>query len=205
MIEYLRGILLEQSDGHVVVDVGGVGYGLSVPATTQRSMGEPGGEVALWVRTYVREDTLRLFGFATRHEREVFDVFLGLSGIGPGTGLAILSTLSVADIVQATLAGDISRFKGVKGVGPKTAEKLLLELRGKVKRLAAGLTPEERQESAMAEAVLPTEAARDAVAALEALDVRPAQARKAVALALEALGSEATVQDLVREGLKHRR
>lgn len=205
MIEYLRGILLEKADGHLVLDVGGVGYGLSVPETTSRAIGDPGSEAAVWVRTYVREDTLRLFGFATRHEREVFDVFLTISGIGPGAGLSILSTLTVAEIVQATMSGDISKFKGVKGVGPKTAEKLILELKGKVKRLAAGLTTEERQEAVMAETALPTEAARDAVAALEALDVRPAQARRAIELALEALGADAPVQALVREGLKYRR
>jgi Holliday junction DNA helicase RuvA len=206
MIEYLRGVLLEKSDGHLVVDVNGVGYGLSVPETTARAAGDPGSEISLWVRTYVREDALRLFGFATRHEREVFDVFLSLSGIGPGTGLSILSTLSVAEIVQATMAGDASRFKGVKGVGPKTAEKLILELKGKVKRLAVGLTPEERQDAAASpEPVLATEAANDAVAALEALEVRPQQARRAVALALEALGSQATASELVREGLKYRR
>lgn len=205
MIEYLRGVLLEKSDSHLVVDVGGVGYGLSVSQTTSGSLGEAGSEVALWVRTYVREDTLRLFGFATRHEREVFDVFQSVSGIGPGTGLSILSTLSVAEIVQATMTGDISRFKNVKGVGPKTAEKLILELKGKVKRLSAGLTPEEKQESALVETALTTEAARDAVAALEALEVRPAQARRAVSLALEALGPEASTAALVREGLKYRR
>lgn len=205
MIEYLRGILLEKAEGHLVVDVGGVGYGLSVSATTAQAVGDPGGEAALWVRTYVREDTLRLFGFATRHEREVFDVFLTISGIGPGAGLSILSALTVADIVQATLSGDITKFKAVKGVGPKTAEKLILELKSKVKRLAAGLTPEERTDAAMTGAALPTEAARDAVAALEALDVRPAQAAKAIATALETLGPDASVQALVREGLKYRR
>lgn len=205
MIEYLRGVLLEKAEGHLVVDVGGVGYGLSVPEPTARAAGEPGGEVALWVRTYVREDALRLFGFATRQEREVFDVFLGLSGIGPGTGLSILSSLSVAEIVQATVSGNISRFKAVKGVGPKTAEKLILELKGKVKRLAGGLTAEERQESTAAEGALATAAAQDAVAALEALEVRPVQARRAIALALEALGPAATTEALVREGLKYRR
>lgn len=205
MIEYLRGILLEKSEGHLVLDAGGVGYGLSVPDTTSRALGDPGSEAALWVRTYVREDTLRLFGFATRHEREVFDVFLSLSGIGPTTGLSILSSLTVAEIVQATMAGDISRFKKVKGVGPKTAEKMLLELKSKVKRLAAGLSPDERETATATEPALPTESARDAVAALEALEVRPLQARRAVALALEALGPEASVQALVREGLKYRK
>lgn len=204
MIEYLRGILLERADGHLVVDVGGIGYGLSVPETTARTVGETGGEVALWVRTYVREDTLRLFGFATHHEREVFDIFMGLSGIGPVIGLAILSRLTVPELIQATLAGDVARFKTVKGVGQKMAEKLILELKSKTARLAAGLTPEERQE-ASAEMVPLTEAAQDAVAALETLDVRPVQARRAIGLALEALGPDATVEALVREGLKYRR
>jgi Holliday junction DNA helicase RuvA len=188
-----------------VVEVGGVGYGLSVPATTAGALGQPGSQAALWVRTYVREDTLRLFGFATRHEREVFDIFLGLSGVGPGTGLAILSALSVREILQATMAGDAARFKAVKGIGQKMAEKLILELKGKTGRLAAGLTPEQAREAAAGEPALATDAARDAVAGLEGLDVRPAQARRAVALALEALGAEASAEALVREGLKYRR
>jgi len=205
MIEYLRGVLLERTDGHLVVEVGGVGYGLSVPATTAGALGQPGSQAALWVRTYVREDTLRLFGFATRHEREVFDIFLGLSGVGPGTGLAILSALSVREILQATMAGDAARFKAVKGIGQKMAEKLILELKGKTGRLAAGLTPEQAREAAAGEPALATDAARDAVAGLEGLDVRPAQARRAVVLAVEALGVEASVEALVREGLKYRR
>jgi Holliday junction DNA helicase RuvA len=201
MIEFLRGILLERSDGHVVVDVGGVGYGLSVPVGTSARLGEAGAEVALWVRTYVREDTLRLYGFATRHEREVFDVFLTLSGIGPAVGLAVLSQMSIGEIVGATVAGDAARFRKVKGIGPKLADKLILELKGRAERLAAGMSPQEMRESAALESPLPTDAARDAVAALEALDVRPAAAR----LALEALGPDASTETLVREGLKHRR
>lgn len=204
MIEYLRGILLERRDDHVVVDVGGVGYGLSVPTTTAEALGDPGAEVALWVTTYVREDILRLFGFATRHEREVFGVFIGLPGVGPSIALAILSQLSVAEIVQATLTGQPTVFKSVKGIGQKTSEKLILELKGRADRLAAGLEPEERR-MATEEALPAGESARDAIAALEALDVRPIQARRAIGLALEALGPDAPVEDLVREGLKYRR
>ncbi|MCL5269303.1 MAG: Holliday junction branch migration protein RuvA [bacterium] len=205
MIEYLRGILLEKGDNHLVLDVGGVGYGLTVPATTLRGVGEPGAETALWVLTYVREDVLRLFGFLTRHEREVFEVFIGISGVGPAIGLALLSSLTVGEIIQATMTGDVRHLKSVKGIGQKMAEKLLLELKGRVTRLAEGLAPEELQQAVAAETPLPTEAARDAVAALEALEVRPAQARRAVGLALDALGVGASVEALVREGLKYRR
>lgn len=206
MIEYLHGILLEHADGHVLVNVGGVGYGLSISGMTAQALREVGSETTLWVRTYVREEALRLFGFATRHEREVFDVFLGLPGVGPSIGLAILSRLSIAEIVQASLAGDSSRFKLVKGIGPKLAEKLVLELKGKAKRLAAVIPPEERQEIiAAAEISLPNEAAQDAEAVLIALEVRPIQARKAILTAIENLGPEATTEALVREGLKYRR
>ena len=135
MIEYLRGILLEHSDGQVVLDVGGVGYGLAVSARTAAVLGEPGAEAALWVRTWVREEALRLFGFATRHEREVFDVFMGLSGVGPAMGLAILSALSVGEIIQATMAGDASRFHAIKGIGPKKLAKMTPYLKfGSVKK-----------------------------------------------------------------------
>src|SRR5688572_3802349 len=105
MIEFLRGTLLEKNPEHVVLEAGGVGYGLTVPAPTSAQAGEPGESLSLWVRTYVREDTLRLFGFATRHEREVFDVMLGLSGIGPSLAITILSSLSIAEIVQAAASG----------------------------------------------------------------------------------------------------
>lgn len=204
MIEHLKGILLERRDQHLIVDVGGVGYGLTVSLPTAQRAGEPGHEVSLWVRTYVREDTLRLFGFSTRHEREVFDVFLGLSGVGPATGLAILSEMTVGELVQATLSGDVRRFRKVKGIGQKLAEKLILELKSRVERLAAGLSPEERVEAA-GSPLLPTDAARDAVAALEVLGVAPDRARKAIELALSALGEAAETEDLVREGLRHRR
>ncbi len=204
MIEYLRGILLERSDNHIVLDVQGVGYGLTVPSTSAERLGDPGAEAALWVLTYVREDQLKLYGFVTRHEREVFEVFLGISGVGPSIGLAVLSTMTIGEIIQATMTNDASRFKKVKGIGQKMAEKLIIELKGRTARLAAGIAPEELKEASF-EIPLKTDAARDAVAALEALDVRPAQARKAVGIAMELLGEDASVEALVREGLKHRR
>ena len=205
MIEHLTGTLLEkEADGHLIVDVQGVGYGLSVPASTMEKVGEPGGGVKLWVRTYVREDILRLFGFATRHEREVFDVFLGMSGVGPAIGLAVLSQLTIAEIVQSVAAGDARALRKVKGIGPKMADKLLLDLKGKIDRLAASLPAQERVQVASLEPLPASEAARDAIAALEALDVKAVQARKAVSLALEILGEDAPTEALVREGLKHR-
>jgi Holliday junction DNA helicase RuvA len=205
MIEYLRGTLLRREANLLTVAVNGVGYGVSVPAPVLDRVGEPGAVVELWIRTYVREDQLRLFGFLTPHQREAFDVFLGLSGVGPNLGLAILSSLTITEIVQAAMAGDARPFKAVKGVGPKMADKLLLELKDKTDRLAGGLEAGERPAAAVDNELrdMP-EAARDAVAALEALGVKPAQARKAITLALEELGAEAAAADYVRVGLRNR-
>ena len=116
MIEFLRGILLEKEDSHLVVDVQGVGYGVTIPASTGQKIGPVGSEVTLWVLTYVREDILKLFGFATRHEREVFEVFLGMSGVGPSVGLAVLSGMTNGEIIQAVMTGDAERFRKIKGI-----------------------------------------------------------------------------------------
>jgi Holliday junction DNA helicase RuvA len=204
MIEYLDGILLERHEQRLVLGVGGVGYGVTVSARTAATLGAVGQPARLWVRTFVREDVLRLYGFARPAERDAFDLLLGISGVGPAICLALLSEMSVGDILQAAVAGDARRFTRVKGIGKKLAEKILLELKGKTVELAACLTPEEHH-AAIGGPELAGVAARDAVAALEALDVPLAQARRAVAKALEILGAETTTEALVKEGLRHRR
>ncbi|MCE5230687.1 Holliday junction branch migration protein RuvA [bacterium] len=203
MIEFLHGQLLARNGNHLVVGVGGVGYGVTVTAQTAENAAN-NGEVRLWVRTYVREDALRLFGFAQIYERAAFDEIMEVPGVGPALALTLLSSLSVGEIIQAAMLGDVARFKKIKGIGQKMAEKLVLELKGRAEKLAAELPAEARTETVNEPG--PTgEAARDAVAALEALDVKPAQARRAIMLAIEAIGNDATVEQLVREGLKYRR
>lgn len=203
MIEYLHGKLLTRHGNHLIVDVGGVGYGVTVTAPTAESI-EGGGEVRLWVRTWVREDALKLYGFGHHYERAAFDEIMEVPGVGPALALTILSSMSIGEIIQAALLGDAARFRKIKGIGQKMAEKLILELKGRVERLAAELPADARGEVTTEPG--PTgAAARDAVAALEALEVRPQQARRAITLAIEALGAEASVEDLVREGLKYRR
>src|SRR5262249_35460999 len=148
----------------------------------------------------------RLYGFPTRHERDVFEILMAMNGVGPGIALAILSSMSIAEIVQAAARGDAARFKRVKGVGPKLAEKLLLEIKNRADRTAKGLAPEALAAAQGEAAKVPLgENARDAAAALEALGVAPAQSIRAIGKALETLGEAASVEDLVREGLKHRR
>ncbi len=209
MIEQLTGIIAHKEENHVVLDVGGVGYGLDVSSRTAQSLGEIGTEARLWVVTYVREDALDLYGFQTRGEREVFEIFLGISGVGPKLSLAILSHFSIEQLVQIILKNDAQTLKAVPGIGMKTAEKLLVELKGRVKRLSAGIEPSRLADltaasPAAGEFEPKSDRARDAVSALEALDLQPLAARRAVAKALSVLGPDADAESLVREGLRHR-
>ena len=211
MIEHLTGTILDKGEEHVVLEVGGVGYGLDVPAPTASSLGGPGSEASLWVQTYVTETDLSLYGFGSRGERDLFQVCLGISGVGPRLGLAILSTFTAEDLIGIVMNGDAQTLKQVPGIGLKKAEKLLLELKGRVDRLAEGIEPSRRVELGRpgslggAAPLLATQPAREAAAALEALDIQPSASRRAISRALEILGPEAGVEDLVREGLRHRR
>lgn len=132
MIAHLRGTLLEKHPGLVVVDVGGVGYEVTVPLPTYRSLGDAASTVELHVHTHVREETLALFGFATRREKELFVVLLGVNGIGPKTAVAVLSGLGVDELVETVRRRDAGRLAAVPGVGRKTAERIILEVSDRI-------------------------------------------------------------------------
>jgi len=209
MIEHLGGTVIFKAEDHVVLDVNGVGYGLDLTARTSEVIGGVGAQAKLWVHTHVREETLSLFGFLTPGERRVFQIFLEVSGVGPKLALAILSSFSVEALVQIIMRNDANTLKTVPGVGLKKAEKLLVELKGKVKQLSAGIEPARLAElgggrTTAGEFEPGTQTGRDAVAALEALDIPPSVARRAIARAIENLGETAPVEALVREGLRYR-
>jgi Holliday junction DNA helicase RuvA len=211
MIEHLRGMLIHRDGNHVVLETGGVGYGLEVTASVEQSLPGSGMETRLWVYTVVREEEISLYGFSSPAEREVFEIMLGIGGVGPKLAMAIVSRFAVDQLIQIVMTGDVHSLKSVPGVGLKKAEKLLLELKGRVKRLTMGITPGRLAELAAAGSVeaamgdLPkTPAVHDAVAALEALEVPGPAARRAVGCALELLGREVGTESLVREALRHR-
>ena len=136
MIGSLHGRLSEKQPSRLVVDVQGVGYELQVPLSTFYGLGEVGSDVSLRVHTHVREDALSLFGFATRLELDVFERLIGISGVGPRLALAVLSGIEPPELVRAVRAGDVVRLTKIPGVGKKTAERIVLELKD---RLPAGL------------------------------------------------------------------
>ncbi len=132
MIGQIRGKLLEKHPPQIVVDVHGVGYELDVPMTTFYQLPATGAEVTLYTHLVVREDAHQLYGFATEAERRVFRQLLKISGIGARTALSVLSGLSVADLRAAISSQDTGRLTKIPGIGKKTAERLLLELRDKL-------------------------------------------------------------------------
>lgn len=143
MIGQLRGRLAEKRPNQVLVDVGGVGYQVQIPLSTFAALGDLHGEVALLVHTHVREDQLALYGFLTAREKQLFELLLSVSGVGPSLALKILSGMSVEEIIPAVRRGDVVGLTRIPGVGRKTAERVVVELRDK---LAAAETaaPERR-------------------------------------------------------------
>ena len=142
MIAFLRGRILDKQPNRIVVDVNGVGYDLSVPLSTFYGLADVGGEIALRVHTHVREDALALYGFATRLEQDLFERLIGVSGIGPKVGLAVLSGIEPMDLIRAIERGDLARLTAIPGVGKKTSERIVLELKDRLPRVEAAAAGE---------------------------------------------------------------
>jgi Holliday junction DNA helicase RuvA len=137
VIAHLRGRILEKHPHRVVVDVNGVGYEVAVPLSTFYGLAEPGGEIALRIHTHVREDQLALYGFATTLEQDLFERLIGVSGIGPKLALAVLSGIEPLDLIRAIERGDVARLTAIPGVGKKTSERIVLELKDRLPRASA--------------------------------------------------------------------
>ena len=187
MIGQLRGTLVARNPPQVLLDCHGVGYEVDVPMSTFYNLPALGETVTLLTHFVVREDAQILFGFATASEREAFRQLIRISGVGPRTALSVLSGMSVADIAQAVTAQDAGRFTKVPGIGKKTAERLLLELKGK---LGADL--------GVAGAVVASDAQADILQALQALGYSDKEA----ALALKALPGDVGVSEGIKLALK---
>lgn len=199
MITHLRGTLTHKSPTRAVIDVGGVGYGLAISLATYERLPQAGAETETLTHTYVREDRLELFGFADEVEREMFGLLIGVSGIGPTSAQMILSGLSVADLQQAIHGERVTELTQVKGVGPKTARRIVLELKDRIRPIPGD--GDDRQPGAGAAA---DPVAEEAVLALEALGYAAAAARKAVTAARKAAGDGVSVQSLIKSALRQR-
>lgn len=132
MIAHLRGKLMQKDPSRVIVDVNGVGYEVVVPLTTLTALPDAGADVSIDIHTHVREDIIALYGFSTRRERAIFEKLMTISGIGPKLAITILSGGSVEQLITAIKRGDLARLTAIPGVGKKTAERIILELKDKL-------------------------------------------------------------------------
>jgi len=197
LIAHLRGRISEKHPNRVVVDVSGVGYDVFVPLSTFYGMGEAGSDIALRIHTHVREDALQLFGFATSLEQELFERLIGVSGIGPKVALAVLSGIEPKELIRAIERGDLARLTAIPGVGKKTSERIVLELKDRLPRVSADIVP------VMGDGDEKPIAVRDDVlSALVNLGYHRPLAEKAVASAIKDVpdsGFERTLKQALRE------
>ena len=195
MIEYIRGTVAELTPVQAVIETGGVGYALAISLNTYSAI-QGKGEARLFVHEAIREDAYQLFGFATRQERELFLLLIGVAGIGGQTARAVLSALTPGELADAIRTGNDRVLRSVKGIGPKAAQRIIVELRDKVD-LAGGGTPG---------GILPPagpagEVREEAVAALTTLGFQPAQVRKAVDAILKG-DPTLPLEKIIKQGLK---
>lgn len=193
MIAHLVGTLLEKHVQRLVVDVGGVGYDVQVPLSTFYAVGEPGARVTLRIHTHVREDALQLFGFVTALELSLFQRLIAVSGIGPKVALAVLSGIEPNDLIRAVKGSDIARLTRIPGVGKKTSERIVVELKDRL--------PQVEEPAASDTAVDASDVRDNVLSALVNLGYQRASVEKVVDTVLRKIESR-EFEPLLREVLK---
>ena len=194
MYYHIKGTLVLKNPGEAVIDAGGVGYYLIISFNTFETLPEVGNQCKLLTYLHVKEDILQLYGFAGQKERDVFKVLIGISGIGPKLALTVLSRMAPADLEQAVAQQDMTRLTAISGIGKKTAERLLVELKGKI---AEALVPGLPSAKGGAPA-----AADPATDALMSLGLSYPEAKAAVDRARAKLGDQAPLELVVRDAIK---
>ena len=196
MIDYVSGKLAAKKPTEAVIDVGGIGYKVMIPTSTFEKLPATGKEVAVLTHHYVREDAMILFGFATPEERTVFNLMLAVSGVGPKLALAALSALRPSEIRDRVLEGDSAMLTRIPGVGKKTAERLIIELRDRFEKTSFG-------SSSTSSKGKPSVSYRaDALGALEALGLSRSAAEKAILTVLRSNPDITSAEDLIRLALR---
>jgi holliday junction DNA helicase RuvA len=196
VIAHLRGRIFAKQPNRLIVDVNGIGYDVAVPLSTFYGLGEPGADIALRIHTHVREDALLLYGFATELEQDLFERLIGISGIGPKVALAVLSGIEPTELVRAVERGDVARLTAIPGIGKKTSERMVLELKDRLPRARAAT-------DGAGDAAFSAPSLRDDVlSALVNLGYHRPLAEQAADAALEAApdgGFERTLKQALRE------
>jgi holliday junction DNA helicase RuvA len=196
MIAYIQGEILKKSPHSVVIEAGGLGYEVMVPLSTFYTLPEKNERVSLHVHTHVREDSLLLFGFRTDAEKELFTMLISISGIGPKLAIGVLSGMGPQDLLESIAAGDAVRLRAIPGVGKKTAERIVLELKEKAGRILG----EKATETAVPPADIQAHT-DDALSALVNLGYPLKSAKQAIEVVLQGHGVR-TLEELIKGALK---
>jgi Holliday junction DNA helicase RuvA len=196
MIALLTGKIAHKSPDFIILDVNGVGYRVQIPFSTYYALPAEGGSVSLQIHTSVKEDAINLYGFRTQQEKEVFQLLIGVSGVGPKLANGILSNSEPSELAESLMRGDLARLSAIPGIGKKTAERLVLELKEKVKKL--GITQTQTQD--VAPAAAKQEIREDVLSALINLGYKEAVVQKA--LGEIRIAEEATVESILKQALK---
>lgn len=200
MIDYVKGILAEKSPTWVVIEAGGVGYGIAVPLSTYEQLPHIDQKVKLYTHHHVREDSQKLFGFWSTDERMVFRELIGVSQIGPKVALGVLSGVSVSDLAGSVALGDDSRLRSVPGIGPKTAQRLVMELKGKFKNFSS---PElSSQPEASVSGGVDRSVRNEAFEAMVALGYAEKQVIAAFSRVEKVVDKDIPVEDWIRKALQ---
>ena len=200
MIAQLSGKLIHKEPNSAIIDIGGVGYEVIIPLSTFYELGEPGSDVSLKVHTHVREDALQLFGFWTPREKELFLKLTSVSGVGPKLGITMLSGMPAAELITAITNNDLVKLTSIPGVGRKTAERVVVELREKLATMA--VESREADRAAARELGAGETAVRDdTIAALMSLGYPKAISERAVSFALREEG-ERTIEAVLKRALR---
>lgn len=199
MIAYLSGTLLEKTANSVIIDVGGVGYDVGIPLSTFYDLGEVGDPVQLRIYTHVREDAIQLFGFSTERERDLYLKLISVQGVGAKSGITMLSGMNADEIIDAIRKDNLAKLIAIPGVGRKTAERLVIELRDKVGELSAAAAA--ANTGAGLKTAGESDAFDDALSALVNLGYQRNAAEKAIQ-DIRRNGSDQNVQKILRAALQ---
>jgi Holliday junction DNA helicase RuvA len=196
MIAFLRGRVVDKQPNRVIIDIQGVGYDVHVPLSTFYEIGDEGSDVALRVYTHVREDALQLYGFLTELERRLFERLIAISGIGPRLAIAVLSGMEPRDLVTAVQRADVARLTGIPGVGKKTAERIVLELKDRLAQIVVPAAADAAETTSG-----PDRLRGDLLSALQNLGYHRPQAEKAIDAAVKSM-TDPTFEQALKSALR---
>ncbi|MDR2693915.1 MAG: Holliday junction branch migration protein RuvA [Chitinispirillales bacterium] len=196
MIDYIRGALTDKEISHIAIETAGVGYSVSIPLSTYEQLPEPGKEVKIYIHYYVRDDDVKLYGFASKADREIFRHLITVNSVGPKVAMSIMSGVSIENLVMYVNAGDTAGLKKIPGVGAKTAERIIVELKGKLGMYSSTAS------GAMTKRPIAKGRKEEAYAAMLSLGYNDKQVAKAIERVSQEINESAPVEEWIKTALQ---